>query len=201
MSSVNNNLLSSSSQKEDEQLILRCRKDDSMAAFGLLVEKYQSRLFNTVYRMIGNYDDGLEITQEAFCRALRSLSRFRGGSVFYTWLFRIAMNLCFDHKSRQYKLKIADNYQSEMTENQASTLLDMVESRERTPQDNVMNRESYQRVINSINELDPQDRAIIVLREIENLDYKHIAKVLEVPVGTVKSRLARVRYKLREKLL
>ena len=201
MSSVNNNLLSSSSQKEDEQLILRCRKDDSMAAFGLLVEKYQNRLFNTIYRMVGNYDDALEITQEAFCKALRSLSRFRGGSVFYTWLFRIAMNLCFDHKSKQHKLRIAESYDNEMTDNQASTLFDMVESRERQPQDNVMNRESYQRVIKSINELDPQDRAIIVLREIENLDYKHISKVLEIPVGTVKSRLARVRFKLREKLL
>ncbi len=198
--SSNNNLLSSESQKEDEQLIVRCRKDDSMAAFGLLVEKYQDRLFNTVYRMTGNYDDGLEITQESFCRALRSLSRFRGGSVFYTWLFRIAMNLCIDYKGKKQRLRIAGDRGGGISDTQAGNLFDMMESREKDPQEKAMSRETYRKVLASIEELETQDRAIIVLREIEGLDYKHISKVLEIPVGTVKSRLARVRYKLRAKL-
>ena len=199
--SSDNNLLSSESQKEDEQLIVRCRKDDSMAAFGLLVVKYQDRLFNTALRMVGNYDDALEITQEAFCRALRSLSRFRGGSVFYTWLFRIAMNLCIDHKSKKHRLRIADNYNSnDVSETQAGTLFDIMESREPSPTKTVANREDYHRILAAIEALSPQDRAIIVLREIEALDYKHISKVLEIPLGTVKSRLARIRFKLRENL-
>lgn len=199
--SSENKILSSESQKEDEQIILRCRKDDSMSAFGLLVEKYQDRLFNTILRMTGNYDDALEITQEAFCRSLRSLSRFRGGSVFYTWLYRIGMNLCIDYKAKRQRLRIAEQYSGDISETQAGGLFDMVESREQSPQKRAAQREDYHRVLTQIESLEPQDRAIIILREIEGLDYKHISKVLEVPLGTVKSRLARVRFKLREQLI
>lgn len=197
-----NNILSTESQRDDEQLIVRCRKDDSMAAFGQLVEKYQSRLFNMALRMTGNYDDAQEITQEAFCRALRSLSRFRGGSVFYTWLYRIAMNLCIDHKGKKQKLRIVENYQpSSGGGTQAQTLFDLLESHEQEPAKVVSIKEDYHRVLKAIESLEPQDRAILLLRELELLDYKHISRVLEIPIGTVKSRLARARMKISEKIL
>ncbi len=189
------------SQREDEQIILRCRKDDSMAAFGLLVEKYQDRVFNAALRMVGNHDDALDLTQEAFCRALRSLSRFRGGSVFYTWMFRITMNLCIDFRVKSRRLRVASDFErGDMSESQASTLFDMVEGREPEPDQVVQTREKRERILAAIESLDSQDRAIVVLREIEQLDYKQISKVLEVPIGTVKSRLARARLKLRTKL-
>ena len=189
------------SQREDEQIILRCRKDDSMAAFGLLVEKYQDRVFNAALRMVGNHDDALDLTQEAFCRALRSLSRFRGGSVFYTWMFRITMNLCIDFRVKRKRLRVASDIErGDVSESQAGTLFDMVESREPGPVMAVQANEKRERIMAAIMSLEPQDRAIVVLREIEQLDYKQISKVLEVPVGTVKSRLARARLKLRTKL-
>ena len=189
------------SQREDEQIILRCRKDDSMAAFGLLVEKYQDRVFNAALRMVGNHDDALDLTQEAFCRALRSLSRFRGGSVFYTWMFRITMNLCIDFRVKRRRLRVAGDFaEPDVSESQAGTLFDMMESREPGPAVAAQAKEKRERILAAIESLDPQDRAIVVLREVEQLDYKQISKVLEVPVGTVKSRLARARLKLRTKL-
>ena len=196
-----NKLPGPESQREDEQIILRCRKDDSMAAFGLLVDKYQDRVFNAALRMVGNHDDALDLTQEAFCRALRSLSRFRGGSVFYTWMFRITMNLCIDFRVKNKRLRVASDFErGDISESQASTLFDMVESREPEPVMAMQAREKRERILSAIESLEPQDRAIVVLREIEQLDYKQISKTLEVPVGTVKSRLARARLKLRTKL-
>ena len=77
----------------DDILIARSRQGD-MAAYGLLVQRYQHRLFNTVLRMVGHHDDALELTQEAFVRAMKGLKKFRRTAGFYTWLFRIAVNLC-----------------------------------------------------------------------------------------------------------
>ncbi|MBN2842462.1 MAG: sigma-70 family RNA polymerase sigma factor [Sedimentisphaerales bacterium] len=200
--SSENNILSAESQRADEQLIVRCRKDDSMAAFGELVEKYQDRLFNMILRMTGNYDDAQELTQESFCRALRSLSRFRGGSIFYTWLYRIALNLCIDYKGKKQKLRIVGDYNPQPgSEHQARNLFDLMESREPLPVDAAINKDDYHRVLAAIESLEGQDRAILLLREVEQLDYKHISRILEVPVGTVKSRLARARLKLSEKLI
>jgi RNA polymerase sigma-70 factor, ECF subfamily len=192
----------SSPSNEDDLLIARCRSGN-MVAFGQLVEKYQDRLFNAVLRMVGNQDDALELTQEAFFRAIKGLKKFRGKAGFYTWLFRIGMNLSLNHRKRSQTVRFASIHStSEVMGTQADGLLAAVGGRqENSPIRQAQVNEDYQRLLRAMEELEPHARAVVVLRDIEELSYEQIAKILEVPIGTVKSRLARARALLRRQLM
>lgn len=184
----------------DELLISRCRSGD-MTAFGALVEKYQHRLFNAVLRMVYNFDDAQELTQEAFVRALKGLKKFRGQAGFYTWLFRIGFNLCINYRRKQQPVSFSTlQSQREVGGRQADGLVEMADSRNPLPTRQVQLGEEHRRVIDAMQQLAPEARAVVVLRDIEELDYAQIAKILEVPTGTVKSRLFRARMALREQL-
>jgi len=185
----------------DELLISRCRSGD-MTAFGALVEKYQHRLFNAVLRMVYNFDDAQELTQEAFVRALKGLKKFRGQAGFYTWLFRIGFNLCINYRRKQQPV-LFSTFQSsrEVGGRQADGLVEMADSRSPLPARQVQISEEHRRVLDALGQLAPDARAVVVLRDIEELDYAEIAQILDVPTGTVKSRLFRARMALREQLL
>ncbi|KPK77221.1 MAG: hypothetical protein AMJ79_03980 [Phycisphaerae bacterium SM23_30] len=186
----------------DEILLDRCRRGDR-AAFGLLIEKHQHRLFNAVLRMVNNYDDAQELTQDAFVRALQSVDNFRGHAGFYTWLFRIGMNLSINFRRRRGgKVRFVSLQQrSEQLGRQADGLLNLVDQQNILPDEQAQNREMHQRALEALQDLEGPSRAVVVLRDIEGLDYGEIAEILELPVGTVKSRLFRARLALREKLL
>jgi len=187
----------------DADLVRRSQEGD-LGAFGQLVLRYQDRVFNTCWRLCGNVEDARELTQETFLRALQSLRGFRRKSSFYTWLFRIAVNLTIGHRRRNrraatYQLhepvREADEY------GQAAGLVAaQLPAGGSDPPAQAAKEELRQRVIAALGELDDEHRAVIVLRDIESLDYKQIAEVLGVPVGTVKSRLHRARLALRDKL-
>ena len=184
----------------DEDLLARCRSGD-LAACGPLVERYQHRLYNAVLRMVANVDDAQDIAQEAFFRALRSVKKFRGSSGFYTWLFRIAMNLCINHRQQRQRLHVSSlSEHDDLLGGQASRLAELADHRGIAPARRVEISEEHQRVLAALEKLEPQARAVVVLRDIEELDYDRIARVLEIPVGTVKSRLFRARLALREQL-
>jgi RNA polymerase sigma-70 factor (ECF subfamily) len=173
-----------------------------MDAFGRLVETYQNRLFNAVLRMVGSHDDAQELTQEAFCRALRGIRKFRGSSGFYTWLFRIGMNLCINHRRRNRQV----NFRSLQEERnimgqQAAGLAEMADHRSRNPELQAELSETHQKVLAAMEQLEPQQRVIVVLRDIEEFNYEQIGNILEIPTGTVKSRLSRARLALREMLV
>jgi RNA polymerase sigma-70 factor, ECF subfamily len=187
---------------EDDLLIARCR-GGNMVAFGQLVEKYQDRLFNAVLRMVANQDDALELTQEAFFRAIKGLKNFKGRAGFYTWLFRIGMNLALNHRKRSQTVRFASIHSSdEMLGTQADGLLAAVSGRQdNSPVRQAQVNEDYHRLLQALENLEPNARAVVVLRDIEELDYDQIAKILEVPTGTVKSRLARARALLRQQLM
>ncbi len=187
----------------DELLLERCRKGD-MNAYGLLVEKYQHRLFNAVLRMVSNYDDAQELTQEAFVRALQGVNEFRGSAGFYTWLFRIGMNLSINFRRRRGgKVRFVSLQQQrpEQIGRQADGLLNLVDKRSPQPTEQAQTREMHQRALEALQELEEPSRAVVVLRDIEELDYGEIAEILELPIGTVKSRLFRARMALREQLM
>ena len=185
----------------DELLISRCRSGD-MTAFGALVEKYQHRLFNAVLRMVYNFDDAQELTQEAFVRALKGLKKFRGQAGFYTWLFRIGFNLCINYRRKQQPVSFSTfRSQSETGGRQADGLLEMADSESAQPTRQVQLSEEHRRVLDALQQLVPDARAVVVLRDIEELDYAEIATILEIPTGTVKSRLFRARMALRKQLL
>ena len=186
---------------EDAALVDQCRKGD-MQAFGVLVAKYQDRLFNMVYRMCGRRADAEELAQEAFLKALENLPRFRGQSRFYTWLFRIAANLTISHRRRSGRIAFQSLTQSDEFDGTQAEALTAAVARRRTPrpEDAAMSAETSEMVARALAELDDEFRLVVILRDIEDMDYAEIAEVLDVPVGTVKSRLHRARLVLKEKL-
>jgi len=186
---------------EDAALVDRCRRGD-MQAFGVLVTKYQDRLFNMVYRMCGRRADAEELAQEAFLKALQNLPRFRGQCRFYTWLFRIAANLTISHRRRSGRLTFQSLTQSDKFDGTQAEALTAAVARRRTPgpREAAVAVETSEIVAAALAELDDEFRLIVILRDIEDMDYAQIAEVLDVPAGTVKSRLHRARLMLKEKL-
>jgi len=186
---------------EDAALVQRCRKGD-MQAFGLLVAKYQDRLFNMIFRMCGRRADAEELAQEAFLKALENLPNFRGQSRFYTWLFRIAANLAISHRRRGGRVAFHSLTQPDDYDGTQAEALTAAAAERRTPGPPAaaMSAETADRVTRALDELDDEFRLVVILRDIEDMDYAEAAEVLGVPVGTVKSRLHRARRMLQEKL-
>lgn len=186
---------------EDATLVEQVRKGD-MQAFGALVAKYQDRIYNLALRMCGRPSDAEELAQETFLKALERISQFRGSSQFYTWLFRIAANLAISHRRRAGRVRFqALDGPEEGDQNQAAALTAaMAQRREAAPEASIMSAETRQRVTRALEELDDEFRLVVVLRDVEDMDYGQIAQVLGLPTGTVKSRLHRARCILKDKL-
>lgn len=182
----------------DSVLVERTRTGD-MQAFGLLVAKYQDRVFNMVCRMVGRREDAEELAQEAFLKALEKISQFRGQSKFYTWLFRIAVNLAISHRRRGGRIKFQSlDAENNFSATQAGALAEAKGTA--SPECTVMAAEARSRVVEALEQLDDESRIVVLLRDIEDMEYSQISEVLAVPMGTVKSRLHRARLELREKL-
>jgi len=183
----------------DAVLLARCRRGER-AAFGLLVRKYQDRVFNSILRMCANRDDAEELCQETFVKALRNLGSFRQESGFYTWLFRIAVNLTISRRRRKGRVKF-HSLDANGANQQFTPRRDVLaDPRENDPQQLVERSDTRQRVLQALEELDEELRAAVVLRDVEGMNYEQVAAVLDIPVGTVKSRLHRARGMLHAKL-
>ena len=176
---------------DDAQLI-----DEALAgkraAFGQLVRKYQGRLFNTLLHVTGSREEAEDACQEAFVQAFVKLETFAGRSAFYTWLYRIAFNLLVS-KRRRKRIEVSMDQHRERTGDEPR---DMGEG----PGEQLLRAEQVEQVRLAIGRLDEQYRAIIVLREMEGCCYETIAEILNLPLGTVRSRLHRARLQLREQL-
>jgi RNA polymerase sigma-70 factor (ECF subfamily) len=193
----------------DEVLIQQCRDGDS-AAMERLIIKYKDRLYNVILKICSNPHDAAELTQDAFVRIIENLHRFQARSSFYTWAFRIAVNLTLNFCRRQNRIEMtsldaesggnrlghpADNQQAK-----AALRSYLADSTVRDPADIAQSKEQVNLIIRAINSLDSDHRAIIILRDIEDMNYEQIAQVLEIELGTVKSRLARARANLKANL-
>ena len=178
----------------------RARKGDR-AAFGQLVMMVQDRLYNAVYRMTGDRDEAADLTQEAFTKSLEHIGSFRGEAQPYTWMFRIALNLVLSRR-RSMKVRHAVSIDAEIKSNtsddQMSRLRERLESNVPSPADRAEHNERLRVVSDAMDRIEPEDRALLVMRDIDGLDYNEMASVLEVPLGTLKSRLFRARMALRE---
>ncbi len=180
----------------DAELVRRAR-DGTATAFAELVTRYQDRVFNTCFRMCHNHEDALDFAQAAFVKAFENLARFRGGASFYTWLFRIVVNLVLSgRRAALRRTTIA----LDGAGGGARPLGRLADHREPGAASAGEARELQQRVASALEQLDDEFRAAVVLKDIEEMDYAAIAEVLGVPVGTVKSRIHRGRLMLRELL-
>lgn len=190
------------SSREDVDLIERCRLGQT-AAYGELVRKYQDRVFNVCWRMCGNRADAEDLTQDAFVKALKAIDRFDGRAAFYTWLFRIAVNVVVSEqrkKSRRRTVSLDATGRNRDGEETGSWVAERLVSSEGYPDDRLLRDEQQGLVAKALAALEEDHRCVVVLRDMESLDYHQIAEVLNLPVGTVKSRLHRARLALREKL-
>jgi RNA polymerase sigma-70 factor (ECF subfamily) len=186
---------------EDAGLVEQCRNGD-LAAFGRLVTKYQDRVLNTCWRMSGSREAAEDLTQEAFVRAFEALGQFAGRSQFSTWVFRIAINLAISakRKERGRRTSSLDDERGRLGDGTRASAAERLASLEPTPADCLLSKEREGRVLAALAEIDEESRTVVVLRDVEGLSYDEIAGILDVPVGTVKSRLHRARLALRGRL-
>lgn len=167
-------------------------------SYGELVRRYQDRIFNTCWRICGHVEDARDLTQEAFLKAYESLDGYRQESGFYTWIFRVATNLAISHRRSSGRKRALLDGQADRARSQAEALLRRVEQgveAGETPND------MSARAAAMLQMLDDEQRAVVVLRDIEGFDYQQIGEILGLPTGTVKSRLHRARMALREAIL
>ncbi|MFQ5804988.1 MAG: sigma-70 family RNA polymerase sigma factor [Phycisphaerae bacterium] len=185
------------SKASDAELVSRAQRGDP-AAFGELVEKYQHRVYNTCYRMCHNHADALDLTQSAFLKALEALPRFQVRATFFTWLFRITVNLVLSHRRAQSGRPTLSLRQFDDDGRRYEPAA--VAPGTSDPSRRAEKVELHQRLEAALQRLDEEFRVAVLLRDIEGLDYAAIAEILKVPVGTVKSRIHRGRLMLRELL-
>jgi RNA polymerase sigma-70 factor, ECF subfamily len=185
---------------DDETLVQRVRGGDR-PAFGVLVGRYQDRVFNLVLRMCSRRAEAEELAQEVFLRALERIEQFQGRSRFYTWLFRIATNLTISHRRRGQRVKFhpIDGFEEDAPAGR-TVAGSTAQHREPSPVSSAIATETRDIVAEALASLDEPFRIVLVLRDMQDMDYAEVAEVLDVPVGTVKSRLFRARCLLRERL-
>jgi RNA polymerase sigma-70 factor, ECF subfamily len=162
------------------------------AAFGQLVQRYQHRLYNTIVHVAGNAEDAHDVVQEAFVQAFLKLGTFQRSAAFYTWLYRIAFNVSVSHHRRRRPTVSVEQRRERSDEEPVDGHTgpsEMVEQQERAEQ-----------VRRAIGQLSEEYRVVLVLREMDGCCYESIAEILDLPVGTVRSRLHRARLQLREQL-
>ncbi|MBU1260641.1 MAG: sigma-70 family RNA polymerase sigma factor [Planctomycetes bacterium] len=182
----------------DEATLVSGARAGNMASVEKLILKYQDRVYNTILKMCGNEADAAELAQDAFVKAIEGLKNFRGESSFYTWLFRIAVNLTLNFCKRNAKLSF-QSLQEQIGEDTNRQLKDyLVDKSAAEPSELAAKKEVHSLIARAIEKLEPQQRAVIILRDIEQMSYNEIAETLEMEIGTVKSRIARGRKNLRE---
>ena len=189
----------------DEKQLVRQAQAGDQGAMGDILTRYQDRLYNIILRMVNNRDDAAELTQDAMLKVIENLGCFDHRSALSTWIIRIALNLSVSH-FRKKKLRRAvslDALANGTNGDQSSVLRAqlVVDSREPSPDQCVQNREMIAKLNLALTRIEAEFRAVVVLRDIEQMDYQTISKVLSLPLGTVKSRLFRARLALRKQIL
>ena len=176
--------------------IKEVRKGDTNA-FGEIVEFYKDKVYQLCYRILGNSFEAEDIAQEAFIRAYMNLDRYNMNKKFSAWLFRIATNLCID----RIRKKKPDYYlDAEISGSDGLTMYAQIASQELLPEDEVANMELQKIIEKEILNLPEKYRTVIVLKYIEELSLNEISEILDLPIGTVKTRIHRGREALRKQL-
>jgi RNA polymerase sigma-70 factor (ECF subfamily) len=180
---------------DDQALLERCRQGD-VDAFEPLVEKYRQRVWRLVYQVLRDREEAWDAAQETFIRAWSGLASFRGQSAFYTWLFRIAMNVATDRVRQRAARGRAFGTEPVPEEEWERTMVEQGEA----PDDTASRIEERERIERALATLPEHHRTIIMMSDLEGLSYREIAEVLQIPMGTVMSRLHNARRRLRDAL-
>jgi len=175
--------------RDERDLIAACLRGD-LESFGEIVRLYQDRLYNVAYRFLGNHEDARDVVQEAFLSAFQALPRFKGNARFFTWLYRIAMNHAVDFRRKQRSILRLERQPERDVPGAA-------DARRHHAGESLERQEENEKIRRALEYLSLEHRMVLVLKDIDDMKYEDIAEVLDVPIGTVRSRLHRARLELR----
>lgn len=186
---------------DDLTLVRRARSGDQRA-FGLLVQRYQKKVYAVALGMVKDAEEAMDVSQEAFVKVHRYLDRFKGDSSFYTWLYRITTNTCIDVLRRRGitssdSVEYDDSVQLDTAEANLGLLSSQVDA---SPSRSLLRRELGEKLEEALAQLPEKHRAILLLRELEGMSYEDLSRTLEIPKGTVMSRLFHARAKVQRLL-
>ena len=185
-------------QPADEILVKQSKKGD-LDAFEQLVKRYENKVYNLVYRFLGNHVDAYDISQETFIKLYRALPRFRGESSLMTWLSRITVNVCRDELRRRKRRNLVFMDDKNSGVKNDTGYRDYVHTGVSSPEEILERKEFCSKVKLCLYTLSEKHRLILVMREIQGMSYEEIAEILQCSQGTVKSRLNRARQLFKEK--
>ncbi|MCS6918984.1 MAG: sigma-70 family RNA polymerase sigma factor, partial [Fimbriimonadales bacterium] len=180
-------------------LVERAQAHDE-AAFEQIMHLYADRLYNYILRMVGSPADAEDLLQEAFIRAYQGLPSFDGRASLSTWLYRIATNLCIDHQRKRARRVQTVSYSAWEDEEGEASEWEFPDLQTPNPMDAALNRELQQVVEQAIEALSPKLKTVLLLYDVEELSYEEIARVLSIPIGTVKSRLNHARGQIQKQV-
>ena len=181
----------------EDILIEKCKQGD-IEAFEQLIASYQKKVYNIAYRYMGNREEAEDLAQEAFIKVFRSIGSFRGDATFSTWLYHVVSNVCRDalrKNSRRYEESLDCGVTTEKGELQRE-----IADNSMAPEPIYENNELGQFIQAMIDQLTPEYKTVIIMREFQEMSYEEIARELDCSLGTVESRLSRARKMLREKI-
>jgi RNA polymerase sigma-70 factor, ECF subfamily len=176
----------------DRELVARCQLGEA-DAFNELVSRHQDRVYAAVTRFCGNGEDAADVVQRAFINAYRKISEFKGDAAFSTWIYRIAFNQAISFRRENRRTSVSLHAKDE-----DGLIAEPVD--ERAPGESMETEETRKKVRQALERLEDEDRQIIILKDLQGHSYDEIAAILQVPKGTVRSRLHRARMELKEKL-
>jgi len=183
----------------EARLVERAKAQDE-AAFEQIMNLYADRLYNYILRMVGNEADAEDLVQETFLRAYQGLPAFDGRASLGTWLYRIATNLCIDHQRRRARRVPTVSYSIREDEDGEPTEWEFPDLRTPDPLEAALNRELEGVVERAVSRLSPKLKTVLLLYDVEELSYEEIARVLNIPIGTVKSRLNHARAQIQREV-
>lgn len=182
----------------DEKVLIRRIVDGDHEAFAQLVEAHEKPVYNLCLRMCGNAEDAKDLAQEAFVKAWRGLQFYKYESAFSTWLYRLTTNVCIDFLRKQ---KRRPTVSLTVQQEDEETVELEIEDGQPQPEAQILHREVKTEIARAMDQLEDEFRMILTLRVIDDLSYEEIAAIMDLKIGTVKSRLARARLKLKRILL
>lgn len=180
----------------DEQALIQDALQGDLHAFNSLVLHYQDMAYNVAYRVMGEHGAADDATQEAFISAYQKLKQYRGGS-FKAWLLRIVTNACYDELRRRQRQPVTP-LKPELDDGEILENPYWLEDEAATPEEETEQAELQEAIQHCINELDDKFRIVLVLIDVEGLDYESAAEAADTPVGTIKSRLSRARERIQD---
>lgn len=185
---------------EEDAELLAALKANQESAYEVLISRFQQPVYNLIYRLLNDPADACDAVQEVFLKVFRNVESFRGQSSLKTWVYRIALNEAYNHRrwfSRHRKQEVG----LETDEEGSRSWIESISDPSRDPYELTLNEERHQLIEDALREINPDFRAAVVLRDLEELSYEEIAEVMQVSLGTVKSRILRGRESLRRVLV